>query len=441
MINARYILRLIVAFVSRFKALIILGFGFGIILFLTLWFLLPLTLGNSIEKIGISGMFNVENLPPSILNMVSSGLTKLEKDGSVGPALSTSWETPDKGQTWIFHLASGLKWQDGKSLQSSNITYSFSDVTVSYPDKNTIAFKLQSPYSAFPTVVSKPVFRSGLLGVGQWEVKNLSLVGSYVDSITLENIDHKRIIYKFYPTEEETKLAFELGQIDQIQGLFDPKPLNTWPKIKLAKQINTGEFVAVFLNMNDKALGDKSVRQALAYAINKDVLGDQRAISPISVDSWAYNPQVKPYDYDLEKAKTMIDDYKKSSKLEKISINLTAAPILLNQAEKIVNDWQAAGIDANLRIVSNVPSDYQALLAIFDIPDDPDQYSIWHSTQTATNITHYSNPRIDKLLEDGRTEIDTQARKQTYFDFQRYLVEDSPAIFLYYPTIYTISRR
>jgi peptide/nickel transport system substrate-binding protein len=80
-------------------------------------------------------------------------------------------------------------------------------------------------------------------------------------------------------------------------------------------------------------------------------------------------------------------------------------------------------------------------LAILDTPDDPDQYSIWHSTQEATNITHYENPRIDKLLEDGRSEIDLASRRRIYLDFQRFLVEDSPAAFLYYPATYTVSRR
>ena len=51
-------------------------------------------------------------------------------------------------------------------------------------------------------------------------------------------------------------------------------------------------------------------------------------------------------------------------------------------------------------------------VVIFDIPEDPDQYSIWHSTQDATNITHYESPRIDKLLEDGRSEIDTESRRK-----------------------------
>jgi peptide/nickel transport system substrate-binding protein len=113
----------------------------------------------------------------------------------------------------------------------------------------------------------------------------------------------------------------------------------------------------------------------------------------------------------------------------------------LSQAESISKDWTAAGVVVNLQVISNIPTDYQAFLAIYDIPDDPDQYSIWHSTQTSTNITHYQNPRIDKLLEDGRSEINIEDRKKTYFDFQRYLVEDSPAAFLYYPEIYSISRR
>lgn len=434
----RYILRLTVAFISRFKVLIGLGILFGILIFFIVRFILPLMFGFSTERIGITGRFNTSSLPNQILRMIGQGLTKLNKDGSVEPDLAQSWETPDKGKTWIFHLKKDQFWQDGKKVTSAGINYEFSDVTVTRPDDLTVEFKLQNPYSAFPSVVSRPVFVSGLLGTGSWEVKDLSLVGSYVDKLTLEDKQKNRVVYKFYPTEEQSKLAFELGQIDTVQGVFDPKPLDSWKKVKISKNVDTGEYVAIFLNTG--VLSDKSLRQALAYAINKEKLDSVRALSPISVDSWAYNPQVKPYDYDLDKAKSAIADYKKSNKIDNLNINLTAPPILLNEANEIVADWQAAGVNVNLQVMSNIPSDYQALLAIFDIPDDPDQYSIWHSTQTQTNITHYSNPRIDKLLEDGRTEIDIQSRKQTYFDFQRYLVEDSPAIFLYYPTTYTISR-
>jgi peptide/nickel transport system substrate-binding protein len=137
----------------------------------------------------------------------------------------------------------------------------------------------------------------------------------------------------------------------------------------------------------------------------------------------------------------MINDYKSTNKLTDLTIVLATPPLLLNKAEIIAKDWQAVGVSANLQVVSTIPNDYQAFLAIFDIPDDPDQYPVWHSTQTSTNITHYQNPRIDKLLEDGRSEINLESRKAIYLDFQRFLVEDSPATFLYYPTTYIVSRK
>jgi peptide/nickel transport system substrate-binding protein len=438
-INLRYILRLTVAFLSRFKALIVIGIIFGIIFFFVLKFVLPLLTDSSTQKIGITGRYNTSNLPTEILELIGDGLTKLDASGQVEPNLASSWETPDKGKTWTFHIKEGVNWQDGKKVTSQSIFYQFSDVTIERPDDKTITFKLQNPYSAFPAVVSHPIFKKGLLGTGEWEVKKLSLTGAFVEAITLQNKDEGKIIFKFYPTEERTKLAFELGQVSKIKYIINTSPIDSWKNVDIKKDTNVGEYVAVFFNTQDKILAEKNLRQGLSYAINKDALGNARAIGPISMTSWAYNPQIKPYNYDIEKAKEVISDYKKESKSE-IEITLTTAPILLPQAEKIAKDWEAAGVKVTLQVMTGLPSDYQALLAIFDIPDDPDQYSIWHSTQTATNITHYQNPRIDKLLEDGRSQIENSERKKIYFDFQRYLLEDSPAAFLYYPTNYTISR-
>ena len=437
--NFRYIVRLIGAFFSRFKILILAGFFVGILSFFLLKFITPLINNSRTERIGFTGSYTVDSLPQSILDMVGNGLTKLDENGNVIPDLASSWETTDGGKTWIFTLKNELTWQDGKKVISKDINYQFSDVTVSRPDDKTIVFKLQSAYSAFPSVVSKPTFKSGLLGTGKWKVTGLSLNGSIVEQIDMTSSDEGNISYKFYPTEDLTKLAFELGEVNKLTDILDPSPFDSWSKVKIDKTTNTGEFVAVFFNT--QSLSDKNLRQALSYAINKDSLGGERAISPISISSWAYNSQVKPYDYDPVKAKQMIGDYEKTNKVDSVSLTLTTPPLLLSQAESITNDWQAVGINVNLQVISAIPTDYQALLAIYDIPDDPDQYSIWHSTQVATNITHYSNARIDKLLEDGRSEINIEDRKQTYLDFQRYLVEDSPAAFLYYPFNYTISRR
>ena len=441
MFNLRYIIRLTGAFFSRFKALILICIGLGIAFFFLLKFLLPTLTAAQTTRIGLTGRYTLSTLPSSILNQIGDGLTKLDVNGNVEPSLASSWETPDKGKTWVFTLKDNQYWQDGKKVVSSSINYQFSDLTIDRPDDKTIIFNLQNPYSAFPSVVSRPTFKSGLLGTGEYRVTNISLNGSVVEQLNMKKADGQSIVYKFYPTEDRTKAAFELGEVDQISSILDPTPIDSWQKVKITESSNTGEYVAVFFNTQDNLVKDKNIRQALSYAIDKNALGGERAISPISVDSWAYNPQVKPYDFDPVKAKSMISDYETSSKVSSISINLATTPVLLNKAEIIQKNWQDLGVTVNLQVISQVPTDFQSFLAIYDIPDDPDQYSMWHSTQTATNITHYQNPRIDKLLEDGRNDINIEDRKKVYLDFQRFLVEDSPAAFLYYPTNFTISRK
>lgn len=418
------------------------GVGVGIAIFFLLRFLLPTMAGNSVQRVGITGRYSATALPPLILEMVGDGLTTLDPAGQVEPNLASHWETPDKGKTWIFTLKEELYWQDGKKVVANNISYQFSDVTIEYPDDRTIVFKLQNPYSAFPAIVSRPTFKKGLLGTGEWEVKDMILGGSNVERLTLEKKgnDNGKIIYKFYPTEERTKLAFKLGEVDAIEDILSPEPFSSWKKVKIGRTEEKGEYVALFFNTKDQLLADKTLRQALGYAIRKDVFNGERALSPISVDSWAYNPQVKPYSFDPEKAKGIIDDYKKQAQIENLTITLSTSPLLFAQAESISKDWAEVGINVSVQVTPNIPTEFQAFLAIFDVPADPDQYTVWHSTQTSTNITKYEDPRIDKLLEDGRTELDLEARRKIYLDFQRFLVEDSPAVFLYYPSSFRISR-
>jgi ABC-type transport system substrate-binding protein len=172
--------------------LIIIGVALGVLFFVALSFLLPILSGRGTQIIGVTGRYTVSTLPHQILNRISDGLTKLDTDGSVTTGLATSWETPDKGKTWIFKLNPEIVWQDGKKITSNTLNYQFSDVTTENPDAETIVFKLQNPYSAFPSVVSKPAFKKGLLGTGEWKVKNLSLAGSYVDQITLINQESKK---------------------------------------------------------------------------------------------------------------------------------------------------------------------------------------------------------------------------------------------------------
>lgn len=427
--SPRYIYRLIQAFLKRFKGIIFLGFVIGIIFFLFLTFFLP-SMTSDKQKIGLVGRYTVDNLPEEISTKISNGLTKTDESGNVVPSLAKSWETIDGGKTWIFNLDENAKWQDGKAITSDQINYEFSDATIEKTDPKTIKFNLDNQFSAFPIILTKPIFKKGLLGTGEWRVKKVSLTGGYVQTITLDNAKKDRLTYKFYPSEDRLILGFKLGEIDKIKALQDISEFNDWKTVKIEDEVGYYNFVGIFFNTENEKLAEKAVRQALNYAINKKELGE-RAIGPISPFSWSYNPQVKPYLQDLEKTKEAKD----------ITIKLSTLPNLLKTAEKIATDWRNAGVTVEIEVVTSVPQDYEAFLATVDIPKDPDQYSLWHSTQTGTNISRFKNARIDKLLEDGRTELDQETRKKIYLDFQRFLVEDVPAIFLYHPTFYDITRK
>ena len=440
MFNLRFILRVLSTFFSRFKFVIVVGAFVGALFFILLKYISPMLFAGTTEKIGITGRYSATTLPKEVLFFVGNGLTKLDESGIPEPDLALSWETPDNGKTWIFKLDPNRIWHDGKKVASQDIKYQFTDLSVETPDSETIVFKLQNSYSAFPVIVSKVVFKKGLLGTGEYKVKKVTVSGNIVQNISLDNEKGDIKVYKFYPTEERTKLAYKLGEVTKIENIINASSFSAWRGAKTEGSIQKGEYVAIFFNNSVSPLSEKNLRQALSYAINKDALGTPRAISPISKNSWAYNPQVKPYEYDMPKAKKVISELPKEI-TENLEITLTTSPVLLPAAEKIVKDWKDAGVNAEVRVQGAIPQDYQALLVIFDIPDDPDQYSLWHSTQMTSNISKYADPRIDKLLEDGRAIVNAEERKKIYLDFQRFLVEDAPAVFLYYPTTYTVERK
>jgi peptide/nickel transport system substrate-binding protein len=439
--SLRYIFHFIQAFIVRFRAIIIIGIFLGIAIFLILNSLVLPLLFHKTERIGITGRFQTDTLPTSILALISDGLVKLDESGKPLPSLASSWEAKDSGKTWVFSIADGKTWQDGKPVTSNTIVYNFSDAKIERPDEKTIIFKLQNPFSPFPDIVSLPTFRKGLLGTGTWKVTSASVVGNYIESLTLTNKSRDRKIIKFYPTEESAQLAYKLGEIDVLNNVVDPKPFANWKGTEVKEEVSDRRFVAAFFNTQDKFLSDKTLRQALNYAINKDIFNAPRALGPVPESSWAYNPQVKQYNYDPTKAKEMITELPKEAK-DNLSLQITTIAPLLSTAEAIAKNWEEIGVKTQIQVVSIIPDSYQVLLAILDVSLDPDQYAIWHSTQTASNLSLYKkNARIDKLLEDGRVELNFEERKKIYLDFQRFLVEDSPAAFLYHPIFYTIIRK
>jgi peptide/nickel transport system substrate-binding protein len=129
-----------------------------------------------------------------------------------------------------------------------------------------------------------------------------------------------------------------------------------------------------------------------------------------------------------------------ASKSGGLTLNIKALPQYESLAKEISKYWKEIGIKTKIEVVAGVPSDFQIFLGELPVLKDPDQYTVWHTGQDS-NITNYKNLRIDKLLEDGRQTYAFEERKKIYEDFQKYLIDDMPAAFLFYPYTYTLVRK
>jgi len=440
-IRLYYLIALEIA--KKYTRSLVIGFFVGLILTYGAWRTFPivfLSLTHPAHSIGIVGTFTPLSLPTFILDDISGGLVSLEADGSPKPALAGDWIATNSGKTFIFTIREGYIWHTGKQVTSHDINYNIRGVTFIPTENNTLTAYLQYPYSPFPTLVSKPIFLPGLTGFGEYAVDGIRLDGDTVTELNLyprSNTAKNPKTYTFYRTEAQAILAFKMGVIDEIAELSSLSGLSEYSNIDIQKTTRYDRIVTLFFNTKNSFLSDKSIRQGLAYAIPE--IPYKREYSPISSTSWAYYDAVERYMYEPELAQTMLNQGDESS--ASAALTLSTFSQYLDVAQSIAQSWTTLGIPTSVRVVNTIPPDYQILLSAQDVPPDPDQYLFWHSSQERTNVSNYANVRIDKLLEDGRQELDKDKRKEIYADFQRYLVDDAPAIFLYYPVIYTVKRK
>lgn len=465
------------SFWGKYRRTLLISIAFGIALvwlFPRLMILLPQQ--KQTHYIGRVGLFSWVDLPQDIQQKMSSGLTTVNDAGDPIPVLAERWTVEDSGRVFRFLLKENLRWQDGKPFVSEDVKYNFADVQTVYTE-NEVVFRLEDAYAPFPVVVSQPLFRqieerrfglfrqTRIIGLGEYSITSVQYNGPYVRQLSIEN-NRERLVYRFYGSEQDAFTAFRLGRVDRLEKLFvleDDTDLRDH-LTKIEETIDPHLYAAVFFNTSKPDL-TREVRQALNYATKKPGTNDEklRAISPIAPTSWAYNAtaEVNDFAYNVDRA---LEALERADIQQPISLVLDSSIILLDEAQKVAQDWQEFGqiaqerceqgtfakesdnkdcsrflITVEVQVVRDL-QDFDAVLLAREVQPDPDQYSWWHSNQ-ANNISQYQNPRVDKLLEDARTETDKQRRKLMYFEFQRYLVEDVPAIFLYYMPEYTVIRQ
>jgi len=225
------------------------------------------------------------------------------------------------------------------------------------------------------------------------------------------------------------------------------------------------DFVYTYLgfNLKQKPFDDVLVRRAIAYALDRQEIVDgvqlgfgKTIASPYKPGTYWVNENLKPRPYLPEKAKELLAeagwmDSNGDGVLDKNGRQLSFT-ILTNNGNKQRADTAAiiqqrlknVGIEVKVRLVEwsafieNFINKrkFDAVILGWSLSPDPDQYTIWHSSQTSPrqfNFLSYNNAKVDKALVDARRTFDRKKRKRLYDSMQQEIFKDVPMVFLYAP--------
>ncbi len=429
------------AFVAKHRSLISFSFVVGFLIFLLLAELYPIVIKplfhQKTKVIAVIGNYTPTTLPSYLQNLISFGLTSIDQSGEATSSIALNWEIKDDGKTYLFKIKNDLFWHDKTKFKASDINYNLKDVTFEFITQDLLKINLKEPFSPLPTILSRPIFKRGLIGLGPYKVTKIKLKGDTLQNMSLTPLtaDLPPLEFKFYSTETSAITAFKLGEVNILDRISDVNGFKNWPNLKISSQVYENYNIILFFNTRLPLLQKRTIRQGLAYAIPS--FSEEPSNSPLSPRSWAYNPNVKDYSQNQELARSLL--IKEGVATASANLTISTFTSFLPYAQKIAQSWDSLGLKTNIRVENSVPGTFDVLLMSQEIPPDPDQYHLWHSTQT-TNITGFGSPKIDKLLEDGRRTTDKEKRVQIYKDFQRYLLEEVPAVFLFHPKLYTIER-
>lgn len=388
-------------------------------------------------SLGLIGTYQEHDLPIEVTRLISQGLVEVDEAGRIKGNLVSGWDTNNDATEFKFKLKDGLKWVDNTPIYSKDLVFAIPNTEITTPDDKTIQFKLKDSYSPLPSLLTKPIIKkSSMIGMGPYKIIKIEKSRIFITKIELKGDDPKLpVVYiRFYPSEKVAVTGFNLGEVQAVLGLNNPDEFGGNPQLKLKQKTDYTKIISILFHTKDVNLANRSLRQALSFAAPK-IEGEIEANNPYPHNLWAYNPDSKKYLSNAEEAESALDRAKANIPEEKFKeqLTLTTTPNLAEAGKKVVNSWQELGLNVNLRVESGIPQNFQALLITQSIPLDPDQYFLWHATQTKTNLTGYDSKRADKNLEDGRKIITEEERKEKYFDFQKTLLEDAPAVFLYFP--------
>jgi peptide/nickel transport system substrate-binding protein len=433
-------------------------------------------------------------------SLIFSSLVELDAQRIPRGDLAEKWDTPDP-VTYIFHLRSGVKFHDGRPLTAADVKYTFDSIldrtvispkrgslsmirSVDAPDPATVVFHLSEPYAGFLWGIARPSI--GIVPAGSGADFSSRLVGSgpfrFVsanqdDNIVLErNPDYfsgaprvARVQFRVVPDAIVRALELRKGSADvEVNSLTpDMIPVLRQQSTIAVTDVSGTNYQYLAFNLDDQTLAKREVRQALAYATNREEIiqylyrGAARpADGPLPASSWAYEPGIRRYAYDPQQAEQLLDaagfprQATAGGMRVKLTLKTTTEESSRLLASVLQEQWRKVGIDLDVR-----PLEFATLFSdmargsfeMFTLRwiganNDPDTFFeyVFSSKKippAGANRGHYRNPEIDSLIAQARVEVDVQKRRELFSKAQKIISEDLPYISLWFMDNVSVHRK
>lgn len=431
---------------------------------------------------------------------IYDGLLSYDFDLTPKPRLAESWEISPDGLSYTFRLREGVKWHDGTPLTAEDVVFTtteflpktsprarstFGNVkSVSAVDELTVQFEMKKSFPAFLTALnisSVPIVPAHIyrgsdfesnpmndtpIGTGPFKLKEWKR-GEYIHLVRNEDYWElgkpylDEVYVRIIPDVAARANAFETGVVDAVRAPYveyvDLKRLSGLPNTEEAIKGNELNLPIawVMFNLRKPPFNDKRFRQAVYHAIDRKFIRDTIwftyatiATGPIATSSPFYEADVKQYDYDLEKAKALLDDMGLAPGPKGIRASFEIMPpdipTFSRMAEYIRQQLAQIGLEA--KIVKVDQGTWSKRLGQFDFEISLNWLSQlgdpaigvsrnYHSQNVVQgspfgNNGGYENKEVDALFDQAAAEVDFEKRKQLYSQIQKILVEDVPVAWL-----------
>lgn len=418
-----------------------------------------------------------------ILNNVLETLTFYDDDMNLIPWLAESWEQSEDGLTWTFNLREGVSFSNGREMTAEDVKFSFdrlldpeigsgnafrvggAGTVIEVVDDYTVTFTTESPIATLPNslgsnkstgvLASESVNEDGTIGVpvgtGPFVIDSVEGTTSLTlvrnDGYWQEGVPYLDAVEITPITDDAAReLALQGGEVDWIFTIA-PQNLEALQSednviVETAPRLSYDYFG---LNLTKEPFNDVRVRQAMAYAIDREIICQaaffgicEATHGPTASGTPWYFPYA-PYERDLDRARELLAEAGYADGFEMEIMPAIGFEETIRGAQVVQQQLAEIGIVVEITpeefatwLDRQGAGDFDAfMLSWLGLNDAEDYFYLQHRTGQAFNFTGYSNEEFDALVDEGRTVDDFDERYAIYEQANQILVDEAPYIYMY----------